>query len=340
MIDQRPKNPPTGLTSSYIKGQRGVILTWNDDSVGATGYEVKVDPAVSGANLTNILGFTDNAGVKKKRLEVWGTRGSDRVGFLRDYTFKVWAVNGAIRAELPATWVTGLDWPEHYWGHQEDHVVAWVEITGNAVIEQAIPRAVDEWEKHIGSIASLAFCMESEDSCNGDNGTNRDKGVATIKSVNKQNKSTAETGFGNDLTIGCGKYAACVKKIGTGRDSIGPGKHMTNMHVVFEDPPWRYDEFYDPLLGRNRLMHRKFIWTALKRLDGDYDRRRDAHYHYIDPTMVHELGHTLGLPDFYKSTSLFGTMGIMNATTKESVITGEDQAQLRAIYNQHNSSSH
>lgn len=111
VIDQRPKNPPTGLTISYIKGQRDVILTWNDDSVGATGYEVVVSPSVPGANLTNIQSFTD-AGVRKKRLEIKGTTGAaGRTNTSQEYTFKVYAKNGPVRLQTPATITEDVYWP-------------------------------------------------------------------------------------------------------------------------------------------------------------------------------------------------------------------------------------
>ncbi len=71
-------------------------------------------------------------------------------------------------------------------------------------------------------------------------------------------------------------------------------------------------------------------------------------YVYVDRIMLHEFGHTLGLPDFYSdgTTGLNGfRAGVMlpNAAILRGavmhtgfVINGEDLKQLEAIYLLHN----
>ena len=54
--------------------------------------------------------------------------------------------------------------------------------------------------------------------------------------------------------------------------------------------------------------------------------------------MLHEFGHTLGLPDFYADTStLQGQIAIMNEHWVAQDIKDEDLEQLKAIYILHTS---
>ena len=56
--------------------------------------------------------------------------------------------------------------------------------------------------------------------------------------------------------------------------------------------------------------------------------------------MLHEFGHTFGLPDFGNAPTLSGWPAIMSDTHKNKKITDEDIEQLRAIYRVHDSSDH
>ena len=58
------------------------------------------------------------------------------------------------------------------------------------------------------------------------------------------------------------------------------------------------------------------------------------HYLYIDPVMLHEFGHTLGLHDFYDDPTMTHLDAVMNTSNG---IRYEDIAQLRAIYLLHSS---
>ena len=50
--------------------------------------------------------------------------------------------------------------------------------------------------------------------------------------------------------------------------------------------------------------------------------------------MLHEFGHTLGLPDFYEDASMEHLDAVMSRSAK---VMDEDIAQLRAIYLLHSS---
>jgi predicted Zn-dependent protease len=63
-------------------------------------------------------------------------------------------------------------------------------------------------------------------------------------------------------------------------------------------------------------------------------------YYYIDPLMIHEFGHTLGLSDFGNDPTLKSLTAIMENFHANKTITAEDIAQLRAIYAVHDSAGH
>ena len=58
--------------------------------------------------------------------------------------------------------------------------------------------------------------------------------------------------------------------------------------------------------------------------------------------MMHEFGHTFGLPDFYTDTTtgLKGLAAVMDDPYANKTPTAEDIEQLKAIYALHDSSPH
>ena len=122
---------------------------------------------------------------------------------------------------------------------------------------------------------------------------------------------------------------------GTDGNSSGPGKHMVNMTMVFEEPAYVCS-------GSMCLDPYRIVWTDDQTKDGDPTPSSTAadqeQYAFIDWVMLHEFGHTLGLPDFYADTStLQGQIAIMNEHWVAQDIKDEDLEQLKAIYILHTS---
>ena len=117
------------------------------------------------------------------------------------------------------------------------------------------------------------------------------------------------------------------------RDSSGPGKHMVNMTMVFEEPAY----ICSGVMCSNPI---QIVWTDNDRLDRVRTPESTAadleQYAFIGWVMLHEFGHTLGLPDFNTTTStLLGEIAIMNKHWVAQEIKDEDIEQLKAIYMRH-----
>ena len=217
--------------------------------------------------------------------------------------------------------------PTHWWGHQADHTVKYAPgAIGNRVIENAIVRAVRAWNSKMASLGKgLTICSTCGIS-------NRDEFTVTIKAVNNKNNATGPPN--SDPNEGCGSSYACIKPRSGGTSSSGPGAHMGIMYMVFEDPPWAAAEEEDVLGNKTGKWERtEYLWTTNKSLNGSrvsYIASREVFYVYVDRVMLHEFGHTLGLPDFYSDTTgLKGLDAVMNTSFE---IQDEDIAQLEAIY--------
>ncbi len=114
---------------------------------------------------------------------------------------------------------------------------------------------------------------------------------------------------------------------------------MVNMTMVFEEPAYVCS-------GSMCLDPYRIVWTDDQTKDGAPTPSSTAadqeQYAFIDWVMLHEFGHTLGLPDFYSgSTSenydsrLSLLTAIMNKYWVAKEIKDEDIEQLRAIYGLH-----
>ena len=307
VLDERPPKP-NKPAYRFLIGGRGIELLW-DVVPGANSYKVLIDPE---PNPPAAIAFTNAS--------------ADITGLVPDsrYTFKVVATNrfgdspesDGLRARTPDL--------EYWWGHQADHTAKYTKGTiGSSIIEDAIQDAAEDWNNEMVVLnKGLKICDDVDISCGG---ANADGGIVTIQ--------TATTTKTND-SGGCGNSYACVQP-GTDGNSSGPGKHMVNMTMVFEEPAYVCS-------GSMCLDPYRIVWTDDQTKDGDPTPSSTAadqeQYAFIDWVMLHEFGHTLGLPDFYADTStLQGQIAIMNEHWVAQDIKDEDLEQLKAIYILHTS---
>ena len=322
--DERPATP-TGLVAKDIVGGRGIILEWNPVA-GADEYEVE-------------RSFSGGRPTINKTSELY-------IGFIElipsiEYTFKVRAYKNSTTPPLssprPATVNRNAPEPTHYWGHQHDHTAAYSiakNSSGNPdigvpAIDSVVLTAISEWNARMNY--GLQICDISASNCS-------DMHIATIKTVAPASAS--------DNVTGCGPSYACVTRTGREVDAPnGVGLHMTDMDVIFEDVANG--------CARDRPMcppgkETTFQWTdnvALHNMPAPPSPGTstvDHRYLYAKWVVLHELGHTLGLPDFYKDGAhsnydprLANEKAIMNLHWEAKTIQDTDIEQLDSIYRIH-----
>ena len=302
--DERP-DTPQGLEWRSMIGNRGISLSWQ--AVADAG-EYEVESSFGGRTATTTVSSTSVEYVRltPDALYVFRVRAWKPYGVLRLHSD--WS--DAFRVRAPT--------PKHWWGHQADHNVKYVEGSiGNNVIEDAIATTTAEWNSEMRILGKgLKLCSGCDDS-----------GVVEIRAVNKENNSTSSIDM--DPAKGCGTSYACVKPK-TESSSSGPGVHMGDMYMVFEDPPESAVE--ETVNSVTSWRYTVWRWTADKSKHGTHIQHTAMpmeYYLYIDPVMLHEFGHTLGLPDFYADTTMDHLDAVMNTSDG---IKHEDIEQLRAIY--------
>ena len=333
--DERP-DTPQGLVWGTIRGGRGVFLRWN---VVTDAGEYDVESSFGGRTATTtvsatsveFIGLTPEARYSF-RVRAWKPHGSSRL-------HSEWSDTVSTEAPTPANL-----------GHQEDHTVAYQQGTITSapgrpagvqdpamVISDAIEPAAKAWTDEAMAIAgkNLNICKEDEDDCGG----NHDGGIVTVKTV--AGTSTAVGLPDTDHDHDCGGSVGCVKFDST-FDSAGPGRHLGHMSLIIEEPAWecREADFSGDCVDQVRT-----YWTDV--LDDHMGEVKDSRTgttlgvkYYIPPLMIHEFGHTLGLPDFGNVPTLSNWPAVMDDLHANQMITGEDVAQLRAIYALHDSSDH
>ena len=198
-----------------------------------------------------------------------------------------------------------------------------------AAIKAAINPAVAAWNTAAAAITGKNITICAFGSCAG---RNHDGWIVTVKTVVNNTKDTGATD-GSAHDEGCGRSVACVKA------SVADD-HLRGMSLIIEEPAWECRNF-NTMTG-NCGEHAKIYWTD----DSSHHEAKiiglpfgnpPSYFYYINPTMTHEFGHTLGLYDFYNDRTMDHLTAVMNT---HSVIEGEDEKQLRAIYAYHDSASH
>ena len=334
--DERP-DKPTGLGSRNMIGGRGIILVWTA-VVGSGKYEVKTTegPPVNPDHVeyfgpaANITGLTPGA-TYFFSVRTWKTYSGSRL-------YSLWSDPHEHGNPAPE--------PTRF-GHQEDHTVAYMvgDISSApnlpegvpdaaTVIKAAIEPSVADWNSEVTELSKgLKICKNGEvNSCDV---RNHDGGVVTI-----------ETRAVNNGDSGDVDSEPCVESIACVLFDPFYDDHLGDLWVVFEEPAW-YCRGYDMVAGTCTKRVR-YYWTDES---GQHETAVDedilppdsptSKFAHVGRTMLHELGHTLGLPDFYSDleTELIelphALMHRMGAQIHE-----EDIKQLKAIYLLHDSASH
>ena len=316
VTDERPQGFPSGLTFEYLIGYRGITLLWNDDSIGATSYEVETAPTDSLISISRVSTRTDG----RKSVEITGL---DTVR----YRFIIYGKNSAGRSETPALLLERGPVPSYGKGHQADHTVKYVEgMISSTAVRDTIDIAAKAWNLRMNY--GLKICDDVDISCNG---RNSDKGIVTIKTVATTKDNTHAGCVGGRACVTHGTYGVTHENIG--------GRPRHNMEMIIESPAYTC-----PRNEKGCSSPTKFLWTGDSKLHNKRVDQRDrsrGFYAYIGYTLLHEFGHPLGLPDFYKRSGsnwdsrLSGVTAIMNLPWEAKSIRTPDIAQLDAIYIRH-----
>ena len=302
--DERP-DKPAGLDASYMIGLIGVALDWQAAG-GAAAYEVRITPTPStqqtvfsgeSAEITGLVPETQYRFIVRARKTY---RGSPLYSLWSD---PVWR-DGPRPTSI---------------GHQEDHTVEYgigtiTAAPGRpagipdpvAAIRAAIKPAAAAWNSAAASLGKgLKICAFG--SCAG---SNHDTWIVAVKTVARNTKDAGPTD-GGAHDEGCGRSVACVKA------AVDSDDHLRGMSLIIEEPAWECRG--GDAMDRTCDEHVRIYWTDVQGHDGAkitnlLPGNPTSFYYYINPTMIHEFGHTLGLHDHY-ADSTTGLNGILNGVT-------------------------
>ncbi len=333
-VEDRRPDQPQSLATALLRGNRGIVLRWARVA-GAAGYEVEVDP-VEALQRVDVAVFP----------ETWAEITGLTPGTSYDLKVRAWNMPGASRLYSPWS-ETSVDGPTpSFWeGHQEDHTVAYqvgalpnplpatpthFDDPSTVVTAAAIDTAAASWN---GRVVGLQTCRSG--TCGSDN---HDLSTITVKTEDNDTDDTDDPN--HDRNDGCGWSIACVKlgDPSTSEASAnGPGNHLRNLWLVVEEPAWECRGRV-PRTNVCSAGHVRIYWTDNSRMDNSSVTGLPAgsppsFFYRINPLLIHEFGHTFGLPHF-------GGASVMTDFHIYPAITPEDEAQLHAIYLRHDSADH
>ena len=152
-----------------------------------------------------------------------------------------------------------------------------------------------------------------------------------------------QVGFGHCQTLDGFVRSFNVVRSGSDRDLMEcfSAMFLYDDLLIFEEPAWECRN-PNPISGVC-AQHARIYWTDQSVLDKQpVPTLSDTYYYYVNSIMIHEFGHTFGLPDFGAdlTTGLQGLPAVMDDPRTHKTPTIEDIAQLRAIYALHEPTDH
>ena len=308
-----PRQKPSMLEVDELWGNRGIEVTWESDVPDATSYLVTVSPGDRYVNIETELGRAVVTGLKPKR----------------SYTVEVRGVNAGGRGPAAGK-IVDVDDPTHAWGHLPGHVVKFDRSgVGHDGIKAWVLKAAKLWNGRMGS--RWKMCDDVEIAC--------PSGVTLaefpVKTVAPKNR--------NDSVTGCGGSVACVRQGEVEGHGLLADRHLVGGKVLFENPAYACLRGGVSVCPNSLVV--EYVWTNVRArhkdlVPGGGQPGEVVRYLWTGFAALHEMGHTLGLPDFYRYSDLDDLPAVMNtfeeySTQADSTVREEDLLQLRAIYARH-----
>ena len=319
-----PTQAPTQVYIFDTVGHRGLRLRWNSDVPFATEYVVTVtrmdgqpDPHI---RIQTGVGVAEFTGLESYHPYIFTVAGKNSAG-----TGPAASIS---RSKPDAT---------HATGHQADHTVKFTKgtISLSAIDGWVVP-AARKWNAAIGH--GLKICDDDEISCGG---RNSDMASITVKTKMPTDRRD------NRNSTGCGTGIACFDAaVWSTNPPRLVNRHIAYGDIRFENPAYWCEADVSPC--PDGVTVTEYVWTTSSVLHGEEvdDQHTDeepVYYFFVGFAVVHEFGHALGLPDFFRNplnhsyeTRLQLETAIMRGYDGTgNHIQPSDVAQLDAMYERH-----